>query len=137
MSLLTNLPWLFAVRAVAILLAVAVPELRARAADEPIPEPSRIGQCVQTTVTSVGHRIDDSADSGSAIGFSTGLWLVDYEAVKAIDTSRVGDRALVCYASREKGCKPDDDRGKSFRFTNLRTHLRYTGSDRTHGCTGA
>ena len=59
--------------------------------------PTKVGQCVDTTVKSVEERLEDGATnkpvpgSGSAISFANGGYQVSYEQMPAVDASRAGD----------------------------------------------
>ena len=108
--------------------------------------PQQVGECVQTTVTAVGQRLQapsdngvltDVPDSGSAISFADGLSQVDYDAVPGIDHSRAGDSVRLCLMSLPKGCPPGDDRGRVYAGTNLRTGESWSAMDSEHECGGA
>ena len=105
--------------------------------------PTKVGQCVDTTIKSVGNRLEDGATnkpmpgSGSAISFANGGYQVSYEQVAAVDSSRPGDPVRVCLASIPQGCPPGDDRGREYKTTNLRTHRSWNLPDAEHSCGGA
>ena len=105
--------------------------------------PTRVGQCVQTTVKSVETRLADGATnrpvpgSGSAISFANGGYQVSYEQLRAVDSSHSGDPARMCLVSVPKDCPPGDDRGREYKTTNLRTHRSWNLPDAEHSCGGA
>ena len=105
--------------------------------------PTKVGQCVDTTIKSVGNRLEDGATnkpmpgSGSAISFVNGGYQVSYEQVPAVDSSRPGDPVRMCLASIPQGCPPGDDRGREYKTTNLRTHRSWNLPDAEHSCGGA
>jgi hypothetical protein len=105
--------------------------------------PTKVGQCVDTTVKSVEERLEDGATnkpvpgSGSAISFANGGYQVSYEQMPAVDASRAGDPIRLCLASIPKGCPPGDDRGREYKATNLRTHKSWRLPDSEHSCGGA
>jgi hypothetical protein len=105
--------------------------------------PTKVGQCVDTTVKSVGNRLEDSATnkpmpgSGSAISFANGGYQVSYDQMPAVDSSRPGDPARMCLASIPENCPPGDNRGREYKTTNMRTHRSWRLPDSEHGCGGA
>ena len=105
--------------------------------------PTKVGQCVDTTIKSVGNRLEDGATnkpmpgSGSAISFANGGYQVSYEQEPAVDSSRPGDPARMCLASIPQNCPPGDNRGREYKTTNLRTHRSWRLPDSEHGCGGA
>jgi len=105
--------------------------------------PAKVGQCVDTTVKSVGNRLEDGATnkpmagSGSAVSFANGGYQVSYDQVSAVDSSRPGDPVRMCLASIPRNCPPGDNRGREYKTTNLRTHRSWRLPDSEHGCGGA
>jgi hypothetical protein len=105
-------------------------------------QPARIGQCVITSVSRVATRLADDANrlvpgSGSAIEFANGGYQVSYEQVRAVDRSRRGDRVRMCLVSIPENCPPGDERGRSYKVTNLRTRASWVLPDSEHACGGA
>jgi len=94
----------------------------------------RIGACALTRVVHVGTR---AGDSGSVIEYANGLWQVDYNAISGIHRSRRGDPALLCLTDIPINCPPGDDRGRTFKGTNLRTLESWSALDSEHSCGGA
>jgi hypothetical protein len=116
----------------AILLFAAVPS-KSRA--ESIP--TRVGQCANTRVVKVGTRLEDVAGSGTAINFSNGISLISYDTVPQAEESKSGDEVKICLKSIPKNCPPNDDRGKVYTVTNLRTKKKFTLPDSQHQCGGS
>jgi hypothetical protein len=105
--------------------------------------PVRIGQCSTTTVKQVETRLVDGATkqpmpgSGSAIEFANGGYQVSYDQVPPVDRSRPGDAVTMCLVSVPRHCPPGDERGRTYRTTNLRTRGSWTLPDAEHECGGA
>lgn len=101
---------------------------------------SRVGQCEQTTVESIGPRLQEiqgEAPDGTSIRFADAVHQVSYDREPAVLASRVGDPARVCLIEIPKGCPPGDNRGRVYRVTNLRTHKMWELPDSSHECGGA
>jgi hypothetical protein len=104
--------------------------------------PTKIGQCVDTTIKSLGTRLEDGTGtpvpgSGSSVSFANGGSQVSYEQMAAVDTSRPGDPVKMCLVSIPRHCPPGDDRGREYKTTNLRTHKSWRLPDSEHMCGGA
>ncbi|MGA8172883.1 MAG: hypothetical protein WB816_18915 [Methylocystis sp.] len=105
--------------------------------------PTRVGACVVTTIESVETRLVDGVTnkpvpgSGSAVRFANGGYQVSYETLPAIEESRKGDRARMCFISTPLNCPKGDDRGKIYNTTNLRTRKSWRLPDSEHSCGGA
>ncbi|MEQ1819178.1 MAG: hypothetical protein ABL871_11260 [Terricaulis sp.] len=97
----------------------------------------QVGDCVETSVTLVGSRLEGVADSGSGIEFANGMSQVSYDVLPGITNSRVGDRVRICLVSVPENCPPGDDRGRVYAGTNLRTNESWTAPDNQHMCGGA
>jgi hypothetical protein len=93
-----------------------------------------IGACALTTVLTVGSR---AGDSGSAIEYADGAWQVDYNVISGIHNSRRGDRVLLCLTEIPVGCPQGDERGRTYKATNLRTRESWSAIDSEHSCGGA
>jgi hypothetical protein len=93
-----------------------------------------IGACTLTRVASVGFR---AGDSGSVIEYANGLWQVDYNIIPGIRNSRRGDRVLLCLTDIPIDCPPGDDRGRTYKGTNLRTLESWSAINSEHSCGGA
>ena len=105
------------------------------------PLPSRIGQCVATTIKHVGTRLVDGDEpvegSGSDVEFTNAGRQVSYDTIPAIEGSKPGDPAKMCLLSIPHGCPHGDARGRVYRTTNLRTHQSWELPDSEHMCGGA
>jgi len=99
--------------------------------------PTVVGQCTQTTVQSVGTRLENTPGSGSEITYADGITQVSYDQVPGIDASSPGDAVKLCLASLPQNCPPGDDRGKTYTATNLRSGQTWTEADSEHSCGGA
>lgn len=95
------------------------------------------GQCVETTVSRVGYRLEGASDSGTSITFATGLGLVSYDHVPEAVASKSGDAVKVCLTSIPAGCPPGDDRGRTYTVTNKRTNKTFSMMNSQHSCGGA
>ena len=99
--------------------------------------PKRVGDCADTAIKSIGTRLEGVPDSGSAVGFENGGYQVGYDRVPAIEQSRNGDPVHICLVSLPRNCPKGDDRGRTYRTTDLRTHQSWSLADSTHMCGGA
>ena len=105
--------------------------------------PRRVGQCVVTSVMKLEFRLEDPdthepvRDSGSAIEFTNGGYLVSYDTIPAVEASELGDPVRMCLVSIARGCPAGDQRGREYRVTNLRTHKSWRLPDAEHMCGGA
>lgn len=100
-------------------------------------KPANVGDCVQTTVTLVGPRLEGVPNSGSGIVYANGMTQVEYDPIPGIDHSQVGDAVRLCLISIPKNCPPGDDRGRVYAGTNLRTNETWSVPDSEHMCGGA
>ena len=64
--------------------------------------PGRVGACVETKITRLGTRLENTPGSGSAVAFANGEVQVSYDQVDAVDQSRVGDPVRMCLVSIPK-----------------------------------
>ena len=107
--------------------------------------PKRIGECRETRITQITTRWGDPltydedyySASGSLVRFSNGGNQVSFSKVQELIRSRVRDRVRMCLISVPEHCPPGDDRGRSYRTTNLRTGESWTLPDDTRVCGGA
>jgi len=108
--------------------------------------PTVIGHCVTTSFLDISDRFGepltpelsaDGFDSGSSASFRNGGWVVSYSKEPVLLASRIGDKTTMCLVSIPKGCPPGDDRGRTYRITNLRTGLSGILADAQHMCGGA
>lgn len=93
-----------------------------------------VGNCEITTVDDLSNRFVGDPKSGSAVAFSDGVGVVSYDTIPAIVESKVGDRAKVCLVSIPTWCPADDQRGRVYGVTNLRTNAHWELPDSQHGC---
>ena len=94
----------------------------------------RMGACTVTTVIFVGWR---AGNTGSVIEYANGLWQVDYNLIAGIHNSRRGDGVRLCLTDTPKNCPKGDERGRTYKATNLRTRETWSGINSEHSCGGA
>lgn len=106
--------------------------------------PKLVGQCVTTTVADVTPRLDpgrkpilEDFDSGTSVDFANGGHQVSYDREEALLESRVGDPIRMCLVSTPRNCPPNDNRGRVYSTTNLRTRQSWSLPDSQHTCGGA
>jgi hypothetical protein len=99
--------------------------------------PEKPGDCVNTTVASIGSRLEGVPDSGSAIQYTNKLGQVSYDLVPGIQQAQVGDAVTLCLVSLPQDCPPGDDRGKVYNAVDQRTGLSWKEGDSEHECGGA
>ncbi len=122
---------------IALALPFATPALAADAL------PTKVGDCVATTITAIETRLQDDMThepvpgSGSAVRFANGGYQVSYDTIPEIDESKQGDKARMCLVSTPQGCPKGDERGKIYRTTNLRTKKSWKLPNSEHNCGGA
>ncbi len=115
------------------------PEIPRRADYVGAPLPYVIGACSQTTIVSIGPRLDgDPAfTSGTGVRYANGGTQVSYDKEAALIASRIGDPVELCLIEIPKDCPPGDTRGKVYKGRNLRTGGVWVMPDAAHGCGGA
>src|ERR1035437_9106738 len=105
--------------------------------------PKKIGQCVNTVITSITDRFGqeispslskDGFDPGTSIQFSNGGRQVSYEKEAAILRSKMGDQVQMCLTEIPKDCPPGDNRGRVYNTKNARTGEAWTLADSQHSC---
>lgn len=99
--------------------------------------PTKVGQCVATTIKEKFSRLEGVPDSGSGIQYANGIYGVSYDIIKAITKARVGDKITLCLTSIPKDCPKGDDRGKTYSAVDLRTNGKWELPDAEHMCGGA
>jgi hypothetical protein len=108
--------------------------------------PQKIGQCVNTTITSITDRFGEKVspspstngfDPGTAVRFANGGGQVSYEKETAIIRSRLGDQVRMCLRELPRDCPRGDNRGRIYNTKNLRTGEAWTLPDSQHSCGGA
>jgi hypothetical protein len=107
--------------------------------------PKRVGECRETRITQITTRWgdplvddpDDQSGSGSLVVFRNGGTQMSFSQVGGLIRSRVRDRVRMCLVSVPQFCPRGDDRGRTYRTTNLRTGESWTLPDDTRVCGGA
>ena len=118
-----------AVTAAALLIASAAQ------ASEPVP--AKEGQCVTTKIKEIGMRLEGVADSGDAVTYGNGIYIVSYSTLRGLKGAHVGDTVKLCLTQIPDDCPPGDDRGKTYKTTDLRTHKSWEAMNAEHMCGGA
>ena len=101
---------------------------------------TRGGQCVQTTITLLGPRLEGAPDSGATVIYANKIVGVAYQGdsdLAAIHRARVGDPVRLCLKSIPRHCPPGDDRGKFYNARDRRTGGHWSLPDSEHMCGGA
>lgn len=121
-----------------VALPLAIPALPA-SADVGVTAPAltKVGQCVSTTVKQKMTRLEGVADSGDAVQYGNGIYGVTYDQVPELEAARVGDPVKLCLTSLPTDCPKGDDRGKTYKATDLRTYESWELPDAEHMCGGA
>jgi hypothetical protein len=115
-------------------------DMRADCAANPLPKagmPSTVGQCSDSTITKVDHRLVGVPGSGSEVEFQNGGFQVGFDELPEVTESRPGDPVTICLVELPTDCPPGDDRGKIYKTTNERTGKSWTMADSSHMCGGA
>src|SRR5690348_15774173 len=71
--------------------------------------PTKVGQCVSTTIKEKFSRLEGVPDSGSGIEYANGIVGMSYDIIRPITKAKVGDKITLCLTSIPKGCPPGDD----------------------------
>jgi hypothetical protein len=88
---------------------------------QPANLPQKVGQCVNTTITSITDRFGEKVspspstngfDPGTAVRFANGGGQVSYEKETPIIRSRLGDQVRLCLTELPKDCPVGDNRGR-------------------------
>ena len=124
-------------RELALLAALAMVATLPGPAMAATAKPTRVGQCVATTLKTIGTRLEGVADSGDYVEYGNGIVGVSYEQDPAIAKARVGDKITLCLVSLPKNCPPGDTRGKMYSALDLRSKGKWTLPDAEHMCGGA
>jgi len=120
-----------------VTLALLLPPLLPAAPALAAAKPTAVGQCVHTTIKAKESRLEGMPDSGDAVVYANGLYGVSYERVPGLRTARAGDRVRLCLTSVPQDCPPGDERGKTYKATDLRTQKSWELPDAEHMCGGA
>jgi hypothetical protein len=119
------------------LLALFIPPALPAAAG---PLPTRVGQCTDTAIAELSGRLGDTLgpdDGGDMVTYANDGVGVSYDQVPPLHRARVGDKVHLCLTSLPEDCPPDDDRGKTYKATDLRTGKSWELPDAEHMCGGA
>jgi hypothetical protein len=111
---------------------------------ERIPKmPRKVGECFETTITSITDRYGDDiaehakkgVDPGTIVRFSNSGVQVSLRREKSIVRSQVFDKVNLCLVEVPKEC-PGDLRGRVYRTTNLRTKESWSLANDIKNCGG-
>ena len=99
--------------------------------------PTKVGQCVETSLKTIETRLEGVPDSGSLVIYKNDIVGESYDTIKAITRAKVGDKITLCLTSIPRGCPPGDDRGKFYSALDHRTKGKWNLPDAEHMCGGA
>ena len=91
--------------------------------------PTKVGRCTTTSIKEIGTRLDGVPDSGGSVTYANGGYQVSYDPIPGLKGARKGDRVKLCLTSLPKDCPKGDDRGKTYKATDLRTHKSWEEAD--------
>ena len=97
-------------------------------------------KCNKTKIQTIGKRLEteDRSLQGTVITYANGIMGISYDVVSAIsEHSKVGDKVKLCLIAQYVGCPKGDNRGQTYRATNLRTSESWQLMDSQHICGGA
>jgi hypothetical protein len=105
--------------------------------------PRKVGECFETTITSITDRYGDDiaerakkgVDPGTIVRFSNSGVQVSMRREKSIVRSQVFDKVNLCLVEVPKEC-PGDLRGRVYRTTNLRTKESWSLANDVKNCGG-
>jgi hypothetical protein len=120
-----------------VTLALLLPPVLPAAPAFAAAQPTAVGQCVTTTIRMKGSRLEGMPDSGDAVAYANGVVGVSYDRVPGLRAARTGDSIKLCLTSLPQNCPAGDDRGKTYKATDLRTHKSWELPDAEHMCGGA
>ena len=103
--------------------------------------PNKVGECFDTTITSITDRYGDDlgartkrgADPGTLIRFSNSGVQVSLRRENAIVHSQVFDKVNMCLVEVPREC-PNDLRGRVYRTMNLRTRETWSLANDIKSC---
>ena len=106
--------------------------------------PGNVGECTDTTITSITDRYGEDlaarpkkgSDPGTIVRFSNSGVQVSLRRENAIVHSQVFDKVNMCLVDIPKEC-PKDLRGRVYRTTNLRTKEIWSLANDIKSCGGA
>jgi hypothetical protein len=107
--------------------------------------PGKVGECADTTITSITDRYGadlapgskKDADKGTIVRFSNSGVQVSLEKERAIARSQIFDKVNMCLVAVPKDCPAGDVRGRVYKTTNLRTGESWSLANDVRGCGGA
>ena len=97
-------------------------------------------KCSNTTISEIGSRLASTPakESGTFVRYTNGESGVSYDYIPSIsERSKINDPVRVCLVSLYLNCPANDDRGKTYRSTNLRTGEQWELGNSQHICSGA
>ena len=97
----------------------------------------RVGDCVDTTITEIGGRLEGMPDSGTSILYANTASQVSYDVLADAKASKPGDKVKLCVTEVPKDCPAGDDRGFIYSAANERTGKSWTAANSQHMCGGA
>jgi hypothetical protein len=103
--------------------------------------PGKVGECAETTITSITDRYGDDlsprakkgADPGTIVRFSNSGVQVSLKRENSIVKSQVFDKVNMCLLEVPKEC-PKDLRGRVYRTMNLRTKETWSLANDIKSC---
>lgn len=109
--------------------------------------PTKLNQYTITKISRIGNRLESEdgtpdTSSGDLVEYEVGTSQVSYSTIPGLASARVGDPVklqLIALPAQFDGspCPPGDNRGSTYRVTDLRTKETWEASDSTHSCGGA
>jgi hypothetical protein len=95
-----------------------------------------VGQCALTSVEKF-LQVSDLLTTAHAIFYQNGLTQYALTDKDPFRKAKTGDAVKVCLVAVPQDCPRGDDRGKTYRATDLRTNRTWTLPDDMHRCGGA
>jgi hypothetical protein len=99
--------------------------------------PTKVGQCTNTAIKEIGSRLEGLPDSGGLVVYANGGIGVSYEEVPGLRRAKAGDKVKLCLTSLPQDCPPGDNRGITYKATDMRTEESWELPDAEHMCGGA
>jgi hypothetical protein len=96
--------------------------------------------CNKTTIQTIGKRLDTENRTlqGTVITYANGTMGISYDVIPEIaEHSKPGDKVKLCLIAQYVDCPKGDNRGRTYRATNLRTSESWELMDSQHICGGA
>lgn len=99
------------------------------------------GTCVSTKISKIGHRLEGNDDfsrqSGSAVTFANGVFLVSYNESKVVRAANVGDSVLLCPVATQQGCRATSAPTRTVLMMHRKTSNFWKAYTSSHSCDGA